>query len=121
MKLLKNHTFPVLMTCIAITLCVVLAVLPIEEILSTYRMVNDVKTVEYVSKAEGIFKVIASSFGTSCVWFFLRNRYRTKYREEPGMISIRLRIICTDIIFFLYSLIPSIVCIISLVLWIKNC
>lgn len=120
MKLKKNHALPVLMMCIALALSVVLIVLPVEQILVTYKVVNGVKTVEYVSKAEGIFRIIAVSLGCGCAWIFLKNRMEKKCTAEPNMLSYRFRSFGIDIFFFALTLLPSVMSILSILLWIRR-
>ena len=56
MKIPKYLQLPIVMVCITVIICVILMILPIDQVLVTYKTVNGVNTVEYVSKAAGYTK-----------------------------------------------------------------
>lgn len=117
MKIKKNHRLPLLMICISLSFCLVLALLPVKEIVVTYSVVNGIKTVEFVSKTEGIFIMISISLIMNCLWIFARNRIDRKPPNGPGLFFVFSNKWMMNLWFFVICSVPAIMGIISLILW----
>ena len=117
MKLANEHKLPLCMIGLSVFVSVILLILPVDKILVTYQVVNSVKTVEYVSKSEGIFKLVVSALVVYVMWILRRRKHRLKCEQNPDMVSHRLRRGFEDLFFSVIGLVPVVAGIISIVIW----
>ena len=118
MKTIKRHKAPVFMVCLSLFVAILLTIFPVSEVLLTYKLVNGVKTVEFVSKFEGIYKIFVSTILATGLWIPVRIWNDKKRRENPGFVSYELRRFAINAYFGILSLLPSAMGIASIIIWI---
>ncbi len=117
MELIGNHKLPLFMIGLSILVSVILLILPIDQILVTYKVVNGVKSIVYVTKPEGVCKLLAASMSVNFMWIFTRRKNRHNRDRNPDLFSYRLRGGAMNLFFASLALLPPIAGIISIVTW----
>ena len=118
MSLKTEHRMPVIMMYLALVICVFLLILPVEQILTTYTIENGVKTVAFVPKAEGVIGLIAVSAVCGASWILLRSWIGKRIAAQPDLLSCRIIKGVINFAFFCWTLLPSLMGVLSIVRWI---
>lgn len=120
MKLDRYQKLPVYINCLTLVICVVILFLPIEQILTVYKVVNGVKTVEFVSKAEGIFRLIIVSVASGVIWILFRKWIEKKITNNPEYMRYYFIKFYINFFFFAWTSLPSVMGILSIILWLRG-
>ena len=116
MNLEKYICLPAIMLCVSITICILLSVLPVNQIVSVYKNVNGIKTVEFLPKLLGIAVIFATTVLVAIIWSLVR-RALDKIVAKNGMLtSYRVIRFFVNAAFFIWASLPSYMGILSIIL-----
>lgn len=116
MKLNQNLRFPLIVVSFTLVICVVLIILPVEQIVTTYVVVNGVKTVEFVPKWEGIVKMLISHGICTAAWIFIRRWIKKIIANHKELVSYRVIGFSVNFFFFAWASLPAVMGILSIIL-----
>lgn len=116
MKLDQNLRFPLIVISFTLVVCVVLIILPVEQIVTTYVVVNGVKTVEFVPKWEGIIKMLISHGVCATAWILIRRWIKKIIANHKELVSYRVIGFAVSFLFFAWASLPAAMGILSIIL-----
>lgn len=116
MKLDKNMRFPLVAVCLTVLICLVLIILPIDQVVTTYKVVNGVQSIVFVPKWEGIVKMLIVSGVIAVAWTWVQKRVEKKISENNNLTSYRIIGFILNLYFFALSTLPAVMGIVSIVI-----
>lgn len=114
MKIPKYLHLPIVMVCITVVICVILMILPIDQVLVRYKTVNGVKTVECVSKAAGVIRYLGGTIFVAAVWSLIRKSLDRAVSQNSDFVSYRFIRFATNAVFFVLASIMPVIGILSI-------
>ena len=115
MKLPKYLRLPIAMVCITVIVSIILMLLPIEQVLRTYEIVNGAKTVVLVPKIIGVLLYFIASVFAAALWAFIRRAIDKVVAQNSGYFSYRFIRIAINVMFFALTSLAPVLGILSIV------
>ena len=115
MNLPKYLRLPILMVCITVIVCIILMLLPLEQVLRTYEIVNGVKSVVYIPKIIGVIGYFITSVFVAALWAFIRRAIDKEVAQNSGYFSYRFIRIVINVMFLVFASLTPVLGIISIV------
>jgi hypothetical protein len=121
---MKNWKFrqklSILILLISATLSLLIWLLPINQVLTGYRIINGIESTTYVLKEDGIISIIMVPGVVCLIWNFLAKRNDLKMQDNDKLYSYRFRGAVMDVVFFLLASLPSAFGIANIVLYLTQ-
>lgn len=120
MKLKTRHKISCAMLLISAVIAMILAVLPLEEIMTGYKVINGVEDVTDVPKIQGLVSMIVVPVVCGILWHLVGKWNDKRIAEEPELKSYRLHSVLIAVPFLVWMFLPIGFGIANIVLWIQS-
>lgn len=116
MNLEKHMRLPAIMLCVSIAICILLMILPVNQIVSVYKNVNGIKTVEFLPKLLGTAVILAMTVLVAIIWSLVRKALDQIVAKNGTLTSYRVIRFFVNAAFFIWASLPSYMGILSIIL-----
>ena len=115
-NLKKYMRFPAAILCVCVVICILLLVLPVDQIVKVYKVVNGIKTVEYLPKFAGIAGILGTTIVLAVIWSLVRKGLDTSVSRNDTQTSYRVIRFFVNAVFCIWAVLPSFMGILSIIL-----
>ena len=118
MKIPRYARLPVCLIGVSLVVCLLLAILPVDQILVSYAVRNGVESIVFVPKIEGILRIIVLSVVFGFLWIWLNRRFHHSSSDALTFFGIRVNKNSAGFFLGFMMVLASAMGIISIIIWI---